>query len=94
MGGQAQRKDVERQVQAIPQNRKGRMCAKSLLAATDELQGETAKALNDLARHQMIHRILKDILIDLTVCEIEGWNKLEYINLLSNEIERIKRGNK
>lgn len=43
---------------------------------------QTAKALNDLARHKAILRLLNDIRIDMEVCEIEGWNKLEYINQL------------
>lgn len=43
---------------------------------------QTAKALNDLARHKTILRLLNDIRIDMEICEIEGWNKLEYINQL------------
>ena len=43
---------------------------------------ETAKALNDLARHTAILRILKDVRIDLEICEIEGWDKTEYLNLI------------
>ena len=44
------------------------------------------KTLNDLARHRMIHRLLSDIRIDLEVCEIEGWDKMEYIKTLQKEI--------
>ena len=47
---------------------------------------ETRKTLNDLARHRMIHRLLADIRIDLEVCEIEGWDKMEYIQTLQKEI--------
>lgn len=43
---------------------------------------ETAKALNDLARHTAIVRILNDIRIDMEICEIEGWDKREYLNLI------------
>ena len=43
---------------------------------------KTAKALNDLARHTAILRILKDVRIDLEICEIEGWDKTEYIKQL------------
>ena len=43
---------------------------------------QTAKALNDLARHQSITRLPADIRFDMTVCEIEGWDKMEYINQL------------
>ena len=50
---------------------------------------ETAKALNNLGRHQMICRLLKDILIDLTVCQLEGWPPDEYINILKGEIDNL-----
>lgn len=49
------------------------------------------KALNTLARHQMIERLYRDILIDMTVCEIEGWDKMEYINELSDLINSFRR---
>lgn len=32
---------------------------------------------NRLAREQMKHRLLADILVDMQVCELEGWDKLE-----------------
>lgn len=50
------------------------------------MEEDTRKALNDLARHRMIHRILADIRIDMEVCEIEGWDKLEYVRTLQKEI--------
>lgn len=50
------------------------------------MEEDTRKALNDLARHRMIHRILADIRIDMEVCEIEGWDKLEYLRTLQKEI--------
>lgn len=50
------------------------------------MEEDTRKALNDLARHRMIHRVLADIRIDMEVCEIEGWNKLEYLRTLQKEI--------
>ena len=43
---------------------------------------DTARALNDLARHTAIVRILNDIRMDMEICEIEGWDKMEYINML------------
>ena len=51
---------------------------------------EVAKALNELARHGMILRLLNDIRIDLAVCEIEGWDKTEYIRNLQDELNRIE----
>ena len=49
-----------------------------------------AKTLNDLARHKMILRLYQDILIDLTVCDIEGWDKKEYIRQLQELINNFK----
>lgn len=43
---------------------------------------EEAKALNDLARHQRIVQLEQDILMDMHICEIEGWDKMEYINMI------------
>lgn len=50
---------------------------------------ETARVLNNLARERMIKRLLVDILFDLSVCEIEGWNKREYVERLKNEIDNL-----
>lgn len=46
----------------------------------------TARALNNLARHQQIVRLEQDILMDMQICEVEGWDKLEYINMLKDLI--------
>ena len=50
---------------------------------------KTAKALNDLARHTAILRILEDVRMDLEICEIEGWDKTEYIKQLKNLLDSI-----
>lgn len=52
---------------------------------------DAGKALNDLARHQMVRRIYLDILVDLTVCDIEGWDKMEYIHQLKEVIDHFAR---
>lgn len=52
---------------------------------------KTAKALNDLARRTAILRILKDVRIDLEICEIEGWDKTEYIKQLKKLLDSIGR---
>ena len=49
-----------------------------------------AKSVNRLARDRFKEQILKDILFDLTVCEIEGWDKLEYITELKKLINSIE----
>ena len=55
---------------------------------TDEV--ELSKRLNELCRAQMRKRILSDILADLTVCEIEGWSKTEYIDELHELIDSLR----
>lgn len=55
---------------------------------------ETAKAVQDLARHQMIYRLLSDIAMDMKICEVEGWDKLEYINMLKRELDMLGKRNR
>ena len=50
---------------------------------------ETARALNELARHKMIERLYKDILVDLMICDIEGWDKTDYIEQLKALVNSI-----
>lgn len=52
---------------------------------------DTRIALNDLARHQTIYNLYRDILIDMMVCEIEGWDKLAYLKLLKDIIKHFER---
>jgi len=55
-----------------------------------ELDLSTRKALQDLARHQMIVSLYANILIDMQVCEIEGWDKMEFIRQIQDTIEFAK----
>ena len=41
-----------------------------------------AKAVNELARKKFEQSLLNDIMVDLAICEIEGWCKMEYIREL------------
>lgn len=52
---------------------------------------DTARALNDLARHKAIVRILNDIRMDMEICEIEGWDKNEYLNSIRQLLDSIGR---
>ena len=55
---------------------------------------DTPYKLQVLARHKMICRLEADILTDMTICEIEGWDKMEYINMLKELINGFgKRAN-
>ena len=58
-----------------------------------QYEEDVAKALNDLARHSMIERIYKDILVDIEVCKIEGWDPLEYIHILQKVLNHFKKKN-
>lgn len=53
------------------------------------MDDNVSKALNRLARQQMIERLYRDILIDMAVCEIEGWDKMEYIKDLQEVINHF-----
>ena len=48
-----------------------------------------APSLNRLAREQMKLKLLEDIRMDLIVCEIEGWDKMEYINELNELVNNF-----
>ena len=48
-----------------------------------------AKTVNELARQKFKQRILQDILVDLMICEIEAWDKREYIRELQSLIGSI-----
>lgn len=50
---------------------------------------ETARKLNELARHQQIVRLLADIRADMMICELEGWDRMEYINQLKELLDSI-----
>lgn len=53
---------------------------------------QTPYKLQQLARLKMITKLETDILADMTVCEIEGWDKLEYINQLKELINSFGKG--
>lgn len=50
---------------------------------------EARKVLNRLAREKMKYRLLADISFDLVICELEGWDKLEYLNELKDMINAL-----
>lgn len=47
-----------------------------------------AKTVNTLARKKFQEQLLKEINFDLMVCEIEGWDKTEYIK----ELQKLLNG--
>lgn len=53
------------------------------------------KTVNILARKKFQEQLLKEIIFDLIVCEIEGWDKKEYIKELRKLLNNIDlEGNK
>ncbi len=55
---------------------------------------ETRYALQTAARHELILKILADIAADMMICELEGWPKTEFIDMLFEEIAHFKRRQK
>jgi hypothetical protein len=52
---------------------------------------EAPRKLQELARHQIITKLYADILVDMQVCEIEGWDKMEFIRQLQTAINSLGR---
>lgn len=53
------------------------------------IEAYPARTVNQLAREKFKRQLLNDILVDLTICEIEGWCKREYISELKALINSI-----
>jgi hypothetical protein len=52
----------------------------------NELSEEERHTYAMYCRHAMIHKLLADIRADLEVCEMEGWPKREYIDLIKRSL--------
>lgn len=68
-------------------------CAPQEAPPRQPVDEDCRRALNRLSREQLKTHILKDIMIDLKVCELEGWDKLEYLRELQEMITTIGVGN-
>lgn len=51
---------------------------------------DTRYALQLKARHEMMLRLQEDILRDMLVCGLEGWDKMEYIHQLQDLLNGFK----
>lgn len=51
----------------------------------------TRRAFNRLAREKMKLRLLADIRMDLMVCELEGYSKLEYLDDLLALVQKLRK---
>lgn len=52
---------------------------------------ETRKRFQDLCRHAFIMKLLAEIRMDMAVCELEGWDKMEYINMIYAEMDGFRK---
>ena len=51
----------------------------------------TRRAFNRLAREKLKLRLLADIRMDLMVCELEGYSKLEYLDELLALMQKLRK---
>ena len=49
-----------------------------------------AKTVNELARKKFQEKLLQEVNFDLMVCQIEGWDKSEYIKQLQELLNSFK----
>lgn len=52
-----------------------------------------SKTVNILARKKFQEHLLKEIMFDLMVCELEGWDKKEYLNEIKKLLNSINTVN-
>ena len=64
--------------------------AKNETNESDDSPPYPAAVINKLSRKKAQERLLKDIAVDLVICEMEGWDKTEYINELIKLINSLK----
>lgn len=57
--------------------------------AVDQKPVDYAKKMNDLARLKMKEQLIKDLTVDLTICQIEGWDYKEYVADLKKTIDNL-----
>jgi len=53
------------------------------------IDADYVKTVNELARKKFKQKLLNDIMVDLMVCELEGWSKREYIEELQDLLNGI-----
>ncbi len=52
-----------------------------------DLDPDTRRALQELARHQMIEELLADMRFDMEVCELEGWDPREFPTMVRKAVK-------
>lgn len=54
-----------------------------------DLDKETRRAMQRVSREEMKLRIYADILVDMMICDIEGWDKIEYVRELQDMLSNL-----
>ena len=57
----------------------------------EDLDKETRRAMQLVAREEMKMKIYADILVDIMICDIEGWEKMEYIIELQDMLNTLTK---
>ncbi len=68
------------------------MSLKDVINENSTLEGTTKEEryqFNKLVRLQTITRLERDILFDLRVCQIEGWDCREYIRMIREMLDKL-----
>ena len=50
---------------------------------------ETPRRLQELARHRFIAKMLAEVVIDMMVCRLAGWEEYEFISILHAEMDGL-----
>lgn len=66
----------------------------TIIVQNNDVYKFPAKTVNKLARKKFQEHLLKEIMFDLMVCEIEGWDKKEYINEIKKLLNGIDTSNR
>ena len=56
----------------------------SMFRNPDEDTSENRYIVQQMARHVMRTKLLKDIQTDMLICKLEGWDEMEYIHELQD----------
>ena len=66
------------------------MAKKKISEMSEDEVAELEEVMNNLARHQLIRKLLADILVDMTIArDIRHTDPMEYPNMIKIEIDRI-----
>ena len=55
---------------------------------TAEEEAEYRKKLQEVCRHDFVRRMFAELLADLSICQLEGWDIYEFPRMIRREVER------